>query len=393
MLRTCARQSCTFTAPHVGAAVDGYPELTFLHGESRRYDYKLDQPAATLWYHDHALGNTRLNVMMGLAGFFLVRDGRERTMIANGKIPGYDHEMPLVFMDRRIKEDGQLGYDREFDDSFYGHVSLVNGRAWPHMEVGPRKYRFRMLNGANSRIYTLRLPGGLKMHQIGTDGGFLPSPIEIDQITLSPGERADIVIDFGQAGISPGDDIIMENTLPSSHGGEDEYPISDVLQFRVRNGPGDNITLPARLATVPTLHEGDAVRTRTFSLDDHFDPRVGESEWQIDGLGWNDITEVVQNGTTEVWSWHNKSNHPHPMHIHLVQSQVLSRTRGGVNLGVSPSERGWKDTVLVGPKETVKVISRFNGQNPQLGEELFAFHCHVLEHEDHEMMRQYRLVY
>ena len=175
---------------HITADVDGYPYDTFLPGEDRLYRYKIDQNAATLWYHDHALGNTRLNVMMGLAGFFLVRDDEEDALVSAKKIPGPDHEMPLVFMDRRIKEDGRLGYDKAFDDSFFGDVSLTNGVAWPHMYVEPRKYRFRMLNGANSRIYTLKLAdGSLSMHQIGTDGGLMAAPVELNELTLSPGER------------------------------------------------------------------------------------------------------------------------------------------------------------------------------------------------------------
>ena len=148
---------------HIAADVDGYPEDTILPGEDVTYKYNIDQQAATLWYHDHALGNTRLNVMMGLAGFFIVRDAHETGLIATNRIPSGAYEMPLVFQDRRIKENGRLGYDKSFDDSFFGDVSLVNGKAWPYMEVEPRSYRFRMLNGANSRIYTFKLEHGLVM--------------------------------------------------------------------------------------------------------------------------------------------------------------------------------------------------------------------------------------
>lgn len=380
---------------HIAAAVDGYPEATFLPGDNRLYHYDLDQQATTLWYHDHSLGNTRLNVMMGLAGMFLIRDANEQAMIAARHLPGTDHEMPLVFQDRRIKENGSLGYDRDFDDMFFGDVSLVNGKAWPHMEVEPRKYRFRMLNGANSRIYTIVLgDGSLVMHQIGSDGGFLDAPIPLTSLTLSPGERADVVIDFAQAGLSPGDDLVLRNIRPSRHDEEDdEFPIDDLLQFRVTTGGPDDVTLPATLNAVVRLREEDAVQNRDFSLEDHYDPRVGDSEWQINDLGWNDITEYVQDDTVEVWNWVNLSDHPHPMHIHLVQSQVLSRSKNGLDIPLAANEMGWKDTILVGPSETVRVISRFKGQRPALGEELYSYHCHIVEHEDHEMMRQFKLVY
>lgn len=392
---------------HVTAVADGYPKDTILPGEQVTYDYDIDQQAATLWYHDHALGNTRLNVYMGLAGFFLIRDDVEGALVQQAMLPGSDYEYPLVFQDRRVNGDGSLGYDRMFDDSFFGDVALVNGRAWPYLDVAPRKYRFRMLNGSNSRSYTFQLgDGSLVFQQIGSDGGFLETPVTLHQITLTPGERADVVIDFAQPGLSSGDDVVLMNTRPS-HGldeEDDEHPIADLMQFRIQYGStADPVVLPQTLRSITRLPEADAVVRRNFLLEDKYDPRVLDSEWLINGAGFDQIDDVVQNNTVEIWNWINKSEMLHPMHLHLVQFQVLGRHRisesddgdlvPGTDLGVDENERGWKDTVRVGPKEYVRVIARFTGQRNDVDHELFPFHCHILEHEDHEMMRQYQLQY
>lgn len=390
---------------HIAAAVDGYPTDTLLPGQEAYYNYGIDQQAATLWYHDHALGNTRLNVYMGLAGFFLVRDDFEDALINSGQLPARQHEIPLVLQDRRIKKDGSLSYDKLFDDSFFGDVMVVNGKAWPYMMVETRQYRFRVLNGSNSRTYNLQLgEAKLPFKVIGTDGGLLPALITIDSLILSPGERADIIIDFGANGLASGDDITLINTTPSRHDEmKDETPIHEVMQFRVHGQVNDQITLPDTLRPMTRIPASAAVKKRNFRLNDKYDSRVGDSEWTINGLHFHDITEVVQNGSVEIWNWVNKSEMEHPMHIHLVQSQVLGRYRleetkdgklvPGANLGLDPHETGWKDTVRVGPREFVQVIARFEGQASGLSEELFPYHCHILEHEDHEMMRQFRLVY
>lgn len=390
---------------HITQAADGYPEDTLLPGQEAVYDYLIDQDAATLWYHDHALGNTRLNVYMGLAGFFLVRDGFEDNLIATGQLPGKAHEIPLVLQDRRLNKVGGLAYGSQFDDSFFGDVMVVNGKAWPYMQVEPRQYRFRVLNGSNSRSYTLQLGVDmLPFKIIGTDQGLLPAPLTVSSVTLTPGERADLVIDFRAGGLASGDDITLLNTHPSRHGEKvDETPIRDVMQFRIFGSASDEVVLPGELRPITRIDAAEAVTERNFKLEDKYDPRVDDSEWFINNRHWHEITDVVKNGTVEIWNWVNKSEMVHPMHIHLVKFQVVGRYRlrenrkgklvPGVNLGLDPHETGWKDTVRVGPHEFVQVIARFDGRATGLSEELFPFHCHILEHEDHEMMRQFRLVY
>lgn len=397
---------------HVSSFADGFPAQFILPTQSVAYNYAPQNRSATLWYHDHAIGNTRLNVIMGLAGGFLVRDAQEREWIATGQLPDPRYEAPLVLQDRQITDTGRLAYPRGYDDTFFGDVMLVNGKAWPHLDVEPRKYRFRLLNGSNSRNYTLQLGSdsdSWMFQQIGTDGGFLSAPLSLRQITLTPGERADVVIDFSQPGMSNGV-VLMNRDMDQMHM---EAPlIEEVMEFRVGSIPVSNdVTLPAALATIAPL-DTSAAPQRYFKLEDEYDPNIGDAMWHITGPTRRDMehrfdvpTHTVQNGSVEVWHWVNKSDMIHPMHIHLVQFQVLGRWKldedengnpipAGPNL-VDENEKGWKDTVRVGGLEFVSVAARFTGvANLAPGQtEPFPFHCHVLEHEDHEMMRQYLLRY
>jgi spore coat protein A, manganese oxidase len=397
---------------HVSSFADGYPTQFILPTQSVTYDYAPQDRSATLWYHDHAIGNTRLNVIMGLAGGFLVRDAQERAWIVSGQLPDPRYEMPLVLQDRKITDAGRLAYPRQYDDTFFGDVMLVNGKAWPHLDVEPRKYRFRLLNGSNTRNYTLQLGSdsdSWMFQQVGTDGGFLPAPLSLRRITLTPGERADVIVDFSQPGMSNGIALVNRD-MDQMHM---EAPLIDeIMEFRVSATPvDDGVTLPATLATIAQLDTAGAPQ-RYFELEDTYDPNIGDSMWHITGPTRRDTehrfevpTHTVKNGSVEVWNWVNKTEMIHPMHIHLVQFQVLGRWQldedsDGNPIGVGPNqidenERGWKDTVRVGPLELVSVAARFTGvANLAPGQtEPFPFHCHVLEHEDHEMMRQYLLRY
>ncbi len=390
---------------HITAEADGYPEDTILPGEDVTYDYEIDQEAATLWYHDHSLGITRLNVYMGLAGFFLVRDERDPGPFDDLRgpdsldLPGGDYEIPIAIQDRRLNSKGRLSYDSKFDDTFFGDVALVNGIAWPFLNVEQRKYRFRLLNGSNSRTYTLQLgDGSTVFQQIGSDGGLLEAPVELTELTLTPGERADVIIDFAEVNV---DELVLTNTRPSRPSEEtDETPLTEIMQFRIQPGTGivNDVEIPDILR--PPIDKLTSDRPeRYFKLDDIYDSNVGDSKWLINGKEFDEITEIIPNGSTEIWNFVNKSEMIHPMHIHLVQFQVLSRVSkvegNQIDVGVDENEKGWKDTVRVGPKETVKVIAKFEGKGKPEGadSELFPYHCHILEHEDHEMMRQFELEY
>jgi spore coat protein A, manganese oxidase len=376
---------------HVSPENDGYPEHTILPGESVVYDYPNAQPAAPIWYHDHALGITRLNVYMGLAGFYLIRDAIEDAL----NLPSGEYEIPLAIQDRAFHIDGSLRYPAQWEDHFFGDHILVNGKVWPYLEVKQGRYRFRLLNGSGSRTYRLSLSDNAGFHQIGTDGGLLPAPVAVNEVTLLPGERADVVIDF--SGYPAGQEILLTNSAPIHFPGTPgDGVIPEVMKFIVAAQTGHTTPLPAALRPIEILQESAAVEHRDFILHKIDDPCTG-FRWAINGLGWHDLTEFPVLGTTEVWSFINRSGMSHPMHLHLIFFQVLDRqpfvmdgetvVPTGSRLPPPASEAGWKDTVAVGPFEIVRVIARFEGY---LGN--YAYHCHILEHEDHEMMRQFVVV-
>jgi spore coat protein A len=385
---------------HVPPQSDGYPEATILPGQAVTYPYPNAQEGATLWYHDHALGVTRLNVYMGLAGMYLIRDAAETGL----NLPRGPFEIPLVIQDRSFKADGSLEYPEAWEEEFFGQTVLVNGKVWPYLDVQPRKYRFRILNGSNSRTYILALDSGRPFYQIGTDGGLLEKPVELAQLALTAGERADVIVDFAKAE----GEVHLVNSAPAPFPGPaGKGVIREVMQFRVRGPATDGSSLPATLRQLSRLREDAAVQHRKFDLamvDES--PKCTEPgfRWLINRLGWDDITEYPELGATEVWSFFNLSPDVHPIHLHLVQFQVLDRQRlvqdpkrkgsflpetvpGSKPVPADPNEAGWKDTFRSMPGEVTRIIAKFDTFTGK-----YPYHCHILEHEDHEMMRQFEVV-
>lgn len=282
-------------AEHVPASVDGYPESTFLPGNQVQYVYPNNQEAGTLWYHDHALGITRLNVMMGLAGFYLMRDAGE---IALG-LPSGEYEIPLAIQARSFNSNGSFKYPSPWQDHFFGDTILVNGKAWPYLNVKQGKYRFRILNGSNSRTYTLSLSDpNVPLTFIGTTGGLLPSPADVSQFTFGPGERVDIVIDF--AGQSAGTEILLLSSAPAPYPGTPGVGvIPGILKFIVTAGAGFTGALPGALRPVTPIDPNEAVHVRDFVLRKQSEPCAGPM-WTINGLHWSDITEYPDLDTVEI---------------------------------------------------------------------------------------------
>jgi len=370
---------------------DGYPEETFLPGQSRTNYYPNNQPGAAIWFHDHALGITRLNVYMGLAGLYILREGVENAL----GLPSGPNEIPLVIQDRKFRADGSLAYPAAWDEHFFGDTFVVNGKVWPYLMVKKGKYRFRVVSGSTSRTLTLALSSGATFHQIGTDGGMLPAPVPLNQLTLMPGERADVVIDF--ASYATGAEILLTNSAPAPFPGTPGVGvIPNVMKFIVTNVAGHTVALPTMLRSLERLSETNSVKQRDFVLRKSSDPCTG-AKWLINDLHWDDITEFPVLGTTEVWSFINRSGVAHPMHLHLVLMQVLDRqpfvftndtiVTTGPPVPPPANEAGWKDTVRANPAEITRVIARFDGFAGR-----YPYHCHIIEHEDHEMMRQFEVV-
>lgn len=416
------------TVPHLHGAKtasesDGLPEKWFTPGNKARYIYPNDQQAATLWYHDHAVGITRLNVYAGLSGFYLLRDEQERSL----NLPEGEYEIPLILQDRTLDEKGQLVYAPVMDDGvplepgiwgpeFLGRYPVVNGTICPYLEVEPRPYRLRILNAANTRFFGLQLnlakrvidiPQLVNFQQIGSDGGFLPGPVSLNRILLGPAERADLLVDF--SGLE-GKTVTVTNNAVAPYPGWSITAVhgprmDELMQFRVilpkkeaRAGSGSPVDFSVPLKRYA---EADAVMSRDFVLTERMDSSGRSLGVRINEKGYDDpVTETVKLGTMEKWRFINATEDAHPMHLHLVQFQILHRQ--GFDIGAfrqgnlkpagalrppPPGEAGWKDTAVVLPNEMLTILARFEGYTGR-----FVFHCHMLEHEDNDMMRPYVVV-
>jgi spore coat protein A, manganese oxidase len=419
---------------HTESASDGLPEAwytpNFMHKghnyvkghEGKPYYYHNTQEAATIWYHDHALGITRLNVYAGLAGFYLLTDTREQLLKAQHKLPADPYDLGLAIQDRMFTEDGQLHYpamnqpgsaNPSVMPEFFGDYILVNGMTWPVLEVEPRQYRFRLLNGSDSRFYNLFFSDvknkSIQFIQVASDNGLLPTPISYDQLLISPGERKDVVVDFSDPALWGQTIIIRNNARAPYPFGAAPNPRNEgqVMAIRV-NKPLDAAypltTLPSSLR--PALAQPPAAtKVRKLILFEGLDEQ-GRLKAQLGtfekgGMSWHEeITENPGLHDTEIWEIYNLTPDAHPIHLHLVSFQVLSTQKfkavfdpvTGVVSNVSligrpkapePGQAGRKDTYPIMPGEVARFISTFDREG------LYAWHCHILSHEDHEMMRPY----
>jgi spore coat protein A len=340
-----------------------------------------------LWYHDHAMGINRLNILAGLFGVFFVRDRTEASL----GLPKGRYEIPFVIFDRIFRNDGRLYYPvsdnpkAPWIPEFFGNAILVNGKLFPFLGVEPCRYRFRVLNSSNARFFYLSLSNGQPFHQIGSDQGLLPAPVPLKGLALAPAERADLLIDFkGQEGQS----IVMK---------DDSYT---VMQFRVAShGVSETSSFPASLRPVPKIAETGAVKTRLLTLGEDDDPELYPLAMLLNGTRWcRPVTENPVLDSVEIWSLVNLTDDSHPIHLHLVRFQILDRRPfdlfsylnmrelkyTGPAVPPAPNEAGWKDTARADPGMVTRIIIKFEGFSGR-----YVWHCHILEHEDNEMMRPY----
>jgi spore coat protein A len=326
-----------------------------------------------------------------LFGLFVVRDPVEKAL----NLPRGKYEVPLVLCDRMFDLDGQLYYPvaqnstNPWVSEFRGNAILANGKLLPYLDVEPRKYRFRVLNAANGRFFRLALTNGQTLQQIGTDQGLLPAPVALKQVVLAPAERADLVLDFSD---HAGEQIVLKNDFAQP-----------VMQFRVsRAKVSDSSSLPAALRPVPKIAESEAVKTRDLRLGEINDLRGESIAVLLNDAHWNmPVTENPVLNSVEIWNLMNVTDDVHPIHLHLVRFQILDRRRfdafayqnrsvlryWGAAIPPEPGEAGWKDTVRADPGMVTRIIVRFEGFAGR-----YVWHCHILEHEDNEMMRPYDVI-
>jgi spore coat protein A len=407
---------------HAASKSDGLPESWIRPGQSAVFHYPNRQPAATLWYHDHALGITRLNNYAGLSGIYLLRDEQEKQL----NLPSGPYEIPLMIQDRLIDAQGQMVYLPSntkaprlapgiWGPEIFGNVALVNGAIHPYLLVEPRRYRFRIVNAANSRFFSIFFSDpaipfsnvARPFVQIGSDGGLLHEPVPVPSVVLAPGERADIVVDFSK---DAGKKLILSNHAPapfSRSEGEDSTekpaPLRDLMEIRVASQAGapDTSAEPSWSLPMERLQREAAVKTRDLVLYEYQDASGNSLGLKINGAGYGDpVSETPKVNTTEIWRFINTDMDTHPMHVHLAQFQILERQvfdpqkflnthkldLVGPARPPDKNESGWKDTVKVNPGEVVSIIIPFREFTGK-----YVYHCHMLEHEDNEMMRPFQV--
>jgi FtsP/CotA-like multicopper oxidase with cupredoxin domain len=342
-----------------------------------------------------------------MAGFYLLADEQDTLGPDNAfGFPSGQYEIGLAIQDRTFNVDGSLFYNAQLEDAFKGDTIVVNGKVAPFLNVDQGKYRFRILNGSQSREYIYRLenisdPGNdPSFILVGTDLGLIDAPIDLGNSVdnkIAPAERLDVIIDF--AGMAPGDEIILRNDDPT-------LPLlPSIMKFIVSGQPGYTGAIATTLRTVEPMAEDSADPERYFRLKKDAGAACKDgsgrlvNEWlveSLDGPGgnvigkyWDDLTDFPILGSREVWEFENPTNSMHPMHVHLVKFQILSKeTLDGTPIELEPWEANtWKDIVRIPANTRARIIMDFDDY---LGK--FPQHCHLLDHEDHEMMRQFQTV-
>ena len=376
VLRVTNRLPETTTTHWHGASVparaDGGPHQPIAPGATWEASWRVDQPAATLWYHPHPHGQTERHVHRGLFGLFLVDDD---VRLALPSDYGVD-DVPLVLTDRSVAPDGSFDEQHRNSVGLLGDTVLVNGTVTPYLEVTTTRMRLRVLNASSARSYRVAFDDEAPLTLVGTDGGLLPAPRTVTGVVLTPGERAEVVVDVipGRRRVlrSLSHDLGAVNGVARAAGADDSF---DLVELRPAARLEPSPAIPARLSRETPLDEAAAARTRRFTL----------SHNRINGraMDMSRIDEVVPASATEVWEFTNRHTLPHNMHVHDARMQVLEP-------GVAAGDRPWKDTVAVPPGTTVRTLVRMG---PHTDPEVpYMLHCHLLRHEDDGMMLQFLVV-
>jgi len=343
----------------VPTAADGQPQNLVAPGTSYLYQFPIVQRACLNWYHPHPHMETGKQVVLGLAGGFIINDAEEAAL----GLPSGAYELPLIVRDANFDSAGNLIYNPT-SSGFLAKNPMVNGTRDPKLEVDTALYRFRVLNGASARLFKLALSNGAAFTLIGNDGGLLETAVSIAQIEFSPGERLDLLIDF--RGLPVGTKVMLQDLNTGWN----------LLEFNVTRQVTDTHTIPTGLSSITKL--SNPVTTRLFSFDGM--TRINGKEYDL-----NRIDFQVPFGQTELWRFTTNGNAPHPVHIHGASFQVKSRSGGRGKL--CPWESGWKDTILLNDRETVEILIRFDGYRGR-----YLIHCHKLEHEDQGMMSNFEVI-
>ncbi|CAM6019354.1 unnamed protein product [Sphagnum balticum] len=448
------------------SACDGHPDSWSTakgeHGRtyvSQNHTYANSQRPTLLWYHDHAFGITRLNILAGLVGFYVIMPPRSTAAVLDDQreksppaawLPKEQFEVLLLIGDKQFFPNGSINFPNVGDSpkthpnwcsEYYGDTILVNGKVWPYLKVQPKKYRFRLLNGANARLFELTLsdPRILPLTQIGTDGGLLEKPQLVSTILISPAERVDLVIDFSLVPV--GTEIFMNNSgaAPYPDGVPSLSPLGtkSVMKFIVVLGQqheldtataGHDNSSTALPAIPSVLRKADPLIStkdaywRTANMTETDDNLGNPVHDLLDNSVWTDpVTVKPVLGSTEVWEFINLTPDAHPMHVHLIQFRFWNQQAFNLSLylqgtcsfqrpfpdpsscfteepkGPLPNQIGWKDTMLAWPGYVTRILIKWTSQDggpfpfdPTQGPG-YIWHCHISDHEDNDMMRPFQV--
>jgi FtsP/CotA-like multicopper oxidase with cupredoxin domain len=376
------------------AQSDGFPLDFYGPGQFKDHLYNNILPdsderetESTLWYHDHRVDFTAQNVYRGLAGFYLmfseIDSGNETDSNPKAlRLPSGQFDVPLILQDKLFDAAGQVRFDDFQFDGLLGDKFLVNGKIQPRFKVARRKYRFRFLNGSNSRFYEVALSSGQPFVQIGSDGGLLPRPLSRPSFQITPAERIEVIVDFSHANL--GDQIFLYNRQEQENGrgptGKLLHPGTPILRFDVNRDAPDPSQVPDKLLELPPIELDQVVRERRWEFN-----RKGGA-WVVNErfFDGNRVDAAPKRGSAEIWELVNKSGGwSHPIHIHLEEFQVITRN----GKPPPPQEVARKDVFTLGPNETVRIFMRFRMFTGR-----YVMHCHNTVHEDHAMMIRWDVV-
>jgi FtsP/CotA-like multicopper oxidase with cupredoxin domain len=390
--------------------MDGHPKDAVQPGKTYNYRFDVDQRAGTYWYHPHPDKLTGPQVYRGLGGLLLVEDEEEQAL----GLPSGENELPLIVQEKRINDQGRMTYSLNMMArrmGFFGNTLFVNGVQSPYHEVAARFYRLRLLNGSNARILDFSFSDDHPFYVIGSDGGLLERPYQVSSVTLSPGERADLLVDFSPYEVGEkvrmtaetrnGMDGMMDGMMNGDGRGmmdgggmmnrdrggmmgrnknRSQNEGEGLIEFRITKEEQDPFRMPQALTELSFPDEADADRSRRIDLTMEMmeGPAINGKFFEM-----LRVDQKIEQGALEIWEFNNRTMMPHPMHLHATQFKVLNRSGGPL----APHERGWKDTIRVDSGESVRVLTKFDAQKG-----LYVFHCHNLEHEDNGMMANFEIV-
>ena len=423
---------------HVDFENDGHPSYQIDTGEQYQYDFQVQNRAATYWYHTHAHQRTGIQAYLGLASFFIVEDDEENQLAQSLDLKFGETDIPLVIQDKTFDSSGNLIYNSSSPmgsmNGFLGDTILTNLTYKPFLNVATRMYRFRILNGSNARIYRfafLNKSLAMPFQLIGNDGGLLDRPYQVSEVFVAPGERVDVLLDLsrsrtgdtiwlnslyfdsmnmGMMGGGRGGGMMGGGMMGGGGGGMmggsrlpngSQFP---VLRLNVTSKVAYNKSVPQKLSSITPINITRA-DTRPFNLS------MYAMSWLINGQSFqmDQVPVTVYKDSAEIWQFNNTQygsqspmggmmSMPHPMHLHGFPFQVLERINSPAQIrrlavdskGLLPTDKGFKDTVLVWPRESVRVAVDFSHNFP--GIQRYLLHCHILEHEDNGMMMNYEVV-